>query len=110
MAQQQGKRGFAQTLATGVRDGYIISSSQLQQVNPGDSLIVLDKDTQQSAEGTIVAVQPNGWALNGRQRYDILMQNMNLVPFQDVPLERWGRGCLSPGIYMPFACAIAKRA
>ena len=90
MAQQQGKRSFAQTVATGVGDGYIISSTQLQQVNPGDGLIVLDKDTQQSAEGTIVAFQPNGWALNGRQRYDVLMQNMTPIPFQNVPLERWG--------------------
>ncbi|HEY6769868.1 MAG TPA: hypothetical protein VI386_34450 [Candidatus Sulfotelmatobacter sp.] len=69
MAQQQGKRSFAQTLATGVGDGYIISSGQLQQVNPGDGVIALDKDTQLSAEGTIAAFQPNGWALNGRQRY-----------------------------------------
>ena len=71
MTQQQGKRSFAQTLATGVGDGYIISSGQLQQINPGDGLIVLDKDTQQSAEGTIVAFQPNGWALNGRQLLQI---------------------------------------
>jgi len=90
MAQQQGKRSFAQTLATGVGDGYIICSGQLQQVNPGDGLIVLDKDTQQSAEGTIVAFQPNGWALNGRTRYNILMQNMTPIPFQNVPLKRWG--------------------
>jgi hypothetical protein len=81
---QQGKRSFAQTLATGVGDGYVISSSQLQQGNPGDGLILLDKDTQQRAEGTIVALQPNGWTLNGRQRYNVLMQNMATVPFQNV--------------------------
>jgi hypothetical protein len=90
MAQQQGKRSFAQTLATGVGDGYIISSGQLLQLNPGDALIVMDKDTQQCAQGTMVALQPNGWALNGRQRYDVLMRNMAMVPFQNVPLERWG--------------------
>ena len=50
-------------------DGYIISSSQFQQVNPGNSLIVLD-DTQQSAEGTILAFQPNGWA---RRHYVTLL-------------------------------------
>ncbi len=87
---QQGKRSFAQTLSSGVGDGYILSNSQRQQVNPGDGLIVLDKDTQQSAEGTIVAIQPNGWALNGRQRYDVLMQTMTPIPFQNVPLKRWG--------------------
>jgi hypothetical protein len=90
MFLQQGKRSFAQTLVTGIGDAYVISSGQLQQIAPGDDVIVLDKDTRQRAEGTIVGLQPNGSALNGMRRYDVLLQNMVSVAYQNVPLERWG--------------------
>jgi hypothetical protein len=90
MAQQQGKRSFAQTLATGVGDGFALSSGQFQQLSPGDGVIVLDKDTHQRAEGILVGLVPNGWTLNGMQRYDVLLRNMTIVQYQDVPLKRWG--------------------
>jgi hypothetical protein len=90
MAQQQGKRSFAQTLTTGIGDAYIISSGQLQQIAPGDGVIVLDKDTRQRAEGTMAGLQANSPALNGMQRYDVSLQNMIMVPYQNVPLRRWG--------------------
>lgn len=49
-AQQQGKRSFAQTIATGVGDGYAINRRLRQQLNPGDGVVVLDKDTRQRAD------------------------------------------------------------
>ena len=88
--QQQGKRSFAQTLAVGIGDAYALSNSQFQQVGPGDDLILLDKDTQQRAEGSMVGLQPNGWTGTGMRRYDVFMQDMVIVPYQNVPLRRWG--------------------
>jgi len=70
----------------------MVSSSpgQLQQLGTANKLILLDKDAQQRSEGTLVGLQPNSWTLNSRQRYDVLMQNMVMVPYQNVPLKRWG--------------------
>src|SRR6266436_6603061 len=90
MAQQQGKRSFAQTLAIGIGDGFALSRSQFQQLSPGDRLLLLEKETRQCAEGTMVGLQPNGWAGNGMQRYDVPMKDMAMVPYQNVPLRRWG--------------------
>jgi hypothetical protein len=90
MAQQQGKRSFDQTLAFGVGDAYALSRSQFQQVGPGDRLLMLEKETGRCAGGTVVGLQPNGWTLNGMRRYDVLMENMVMVPYQNVLLKRWG--------------------
>ena len=90
MAEQQGKRSFDQTLAVGVGDAYALSQSQFQQVSPGDRLLMLEKETRSCAEGMVAGLQPNGWTLNGMQRYDVLMQDMVIVPYQNVPLKRWG--------------------
>jgi len=90
MAQQQGKRSFDQTLAVGVGDAYALSQNQFQQVSLGDRLLVLEKRTGRCAEGVLAGLQPNGWTLNGMQRYDVLMQDMVMVPYQNVLLKRWG--------------------
>ena len=90
MALQQGKRSFEETIFTGIGDRFVISSNQLQQLGTGNELIVLDKDTQQRAEGTLVGLQPNDWTLDHKQRYDVFMQNMVLAQYQNVPLRRWG--------------------
>jgi hypothetical protein len=90
MAQQQGKRSFVQTLTARVADGYALSRAQFQQLNPGDHILLLEKETGQCAEGTLVGLQPNGCTLNYMQRYDVLMQNMIMVPYRNVRLRRWG--------------------
>jgi hypothetical protein len=89
-ALQQGKRSFAQTFATGIGDGYAIARRLFQQLSPGDGVILLDKDTLQRAEGTIAGLQPNGWTGNGIQRYDVLLQNLAMVPYQSDSLNRNG--------------------
>jgi hypothetical protein len=87
---QEGKRSFAQTLISGVGDGYAVYPRLFQQISPGERLILLDKDTRRRAEGILVGLQPNGWTLNGIQRYDVLMRDMAIVPYQSIPLERTG--------------------
>jgi hypothetical protein len=89
-AQQQGKRSFAQTITTGVGDGYAINRRLRQQVNPGDGVIVLDKDARRRAEGTMTGLQPNGWTGNGIQRYDVFTRDLAIVPYQSEALNRNG--------------------
>ena len=63
-------------------------------------MILLDEDTRQRARGTMVGLQPNGWTLKGMQRYDVLMLNMQMVPYQDVAAQKVGCcGHLTP---VPF--------
>ena len=89
-AQQQGKRSFAQTVATGVGDGYAINRRLRQQLTPGDGVVVLDKDTRQRAEGRMTGLQPNGWTGNGIQRYDVLTRDLAIVTYQSEDLNRNG--------------------
>jgi hypothetical protein len=89
-SQQEGKRSFAETIATSIGDGYAISLTLFRQLDPGDGVIVLNKDTRQRAEGTLVRLQPNGATGSGIQRYDVFMQNLVMVPYQSEPLNRNG--------------------
>jgi hypothetical protein len=89
-AQQQSKRSFAQTLTTGIGDGYAIARRLYARLAPGDVVVVLDKDARQRAEGKMVGLKPNGWTGNGIQRYDVLMQNLATVPYQSESLNRNG--------------------
>jgi hypothetical protein len=88
--QQQGKRSFAQTIATNIGDGYAINRRLRQQINAGDGVVLLDKETRQRAEGTLTGLQPNGWAGNGIQRYDLPLRDMTMVPYQTERLNRNG--------------------
>ena len=97
MAEQQGKRSFEATLVTGIGDGFFISASQLQQLDTPSYVILLDKDSYRRAEGTLVGLQPSGWTVDGKQRYDVLMQNMALAPYEDIPLQRWGVAVIMTG-------------
>lgn len=90
MHTQQGKRSFQQTLALGEGEGFVLTAAQLSQVHSGDPVILLDKTAEHRADGTIGGIVPNGWTLNGRRRYDVLLQNMSIAQYQDIPLERWG--------------------
>jgi hypothetical protein len=87
MAQQQGKLCFAQTLATGIGNGFVISSSQLQQLGTVNNLMLLAGQRRSTACGREVGWTSAEWSDSQRQRYDVLMQNMVIVPYQNVPLE-----------------------
>lgn len=96
--QQQGKRSFADTIQTGIGDGYYVSPTQRRQLGTGPNrVVVIDKDAGQAYEGDLVDLQPNGWTLDHKQRYDVVMRNLTPVNFQDfenVHLEEWGVGII----------------
>ncbi len=77
-------------MTTGIGDGYAINRRLRQQINPGDRVILLDKDAAQRAVGTLTGIQPNGWTGNGIQRYDLLLRNLAIVPYQSERLNRNG--------------------
>jgi hypothetical protein len=60
------------------------------ELTTGESVGVPNTDSERlretalalRAEGSMTGLQPNGWTLNGMQRYDVLMQNMVMVPYQ----------------------------
>jgi hypothetical protein len=80
-----GYRSFANTLEYGIFSGL------LGQLSPGMRVIVIDKPGGRQAEGKLIT-----WNLkyvdNGVGHYDVVMQGLQVVPFQggSIPLNRRG--------------------
>ena len=91
-AQHNQKQSFRRTFETGTGEGYAISRGLVQQLSPGDPVIVICKVHRQQASGTIRKLVPTVKAGNGIQRYDVIMDDLELVPFDsaDVRLNRNG--------------------
>jgi hypothetical protein len=52
--QQESKQSFETTFASGVGDGYAITQNLFAQLSPGCCAVLLCKDTEKRAEGTLV--------------------------------------------------------
>jgi hypothetical protein len=90
--QQNQKQSFDQTLATGRGDGYAISSGLFQQLSPGDDVVVIYKVHHKQAAGQIKDLIPTVKTGTGMQHYDVIMANLESVPFThgDTRLNRNG--------------------
>lgn len=90
--KQNQKQSFGQTVATGRGDGYAISRNLFQQLSPGDDAIVICKVHQKQAVGKIKELIPTVKAGNGIQRYDVVIDNLESVPYtaENVRLNRNG--------------------
>jgi hypothetical protein len=89
-AEQEGKRSFVDTLASGVGDGYAIWRSLFAQLSPGCRVVLLCKDAEKRAEGRLVKLEPNGKTDSGVQRYDVYMASLREVEYKSERLNRNG--------------------
>src|SRR5262245_5121832 len=64
-AHLDGYLDFAATVAGGVGKGYAIPKAGADRLAPGDKVVVLDKDRERRAEGTLVKLVADGKAGNG---------------------------------------------
>ena len=88
--QQQNKKSFESTLASGVGDGYAISKKLFEQLYPGCGVVLLSKDQKLRAEGKLVKLIPTCKADNGIQRYDVQIDKLTRVPYKPESLNRNG--------------------
>ncbi|MCA1596220.1 MAG: hypothetical protein LC772_07320 [Chloroflexi bacterium] len=91
-AGEQRKQSFDETVATGRGDRYAINGRLFEQLSPGDRVVVICKHHQRQAEGIIAQFIPIVKTRNGIQRYDVVMENLVVVPFSlgNVRLNRNG--------------------
>ncbi len=89
---KNGARSFSAVLRTGIGDGYIIAPRELSilQSSQNVSVVVLDKDKKQRAEGLLVKLVSTTKARNGGQRYDVYIKDLTIVPYQSQSLNRSG--------------------
>ncbi len=81
-AQSENKRSFERTFEAGIGDRYAIARNELALITPGLNVVLLDKDSRQRAEGTLIRLEPNGRTRTGMQRYDVYIANLGLVPYR----------------------------
>jgi hypothetical protein len=87
---QEAKRSFEKTLESKVGDEYAIYRPLLPRLNPGCRVVVLDKDQEKRAEGTLVKLEPRSKTDNGIQRYDVHIVDLKRVEYQPEALNRCG--------------------
>ena len=79
--QQNQKQSFNQTLATGRGNRYAINKGLFGQLSPGDEVVVICKVHRKQAAGKIKELVPTVKTGTGMQRYDVLMECLELVAF-----------------------------
>ncbi len=86
------KPNFDQTMKTGKGTGYAINNALSQRLSPGDDVIVICKAEEKQAAGKIERLIPTVKTGGGVQRYDIIMLDLEEVPYTcgNVALNRNG--------------------
>lgn len=94
---KDGAKSFKAVLADGVGVGYIITPNELSILKSSSnvSVVVLDKDKKQRAEGTLINplinLVPTKKAENGKQRYNVKnIKNLKRVQYKSESLNRNG--------------------
>jgi hypothetical protein len=87
---QEAKRSFEKTLQSKVGDEYAINRHLLPRLNSGCRVVVLDKEQEKRAEGTLVKLEPRSKTDNGIQRYDVHIADLKRVEYQPEVLNRCG--------------------
>ena len=79
--QENQKQSFTQTVQTERGDGYAISKELRRKLATGNDVVVICKVHQKQAIGKIKELIPTELTGNGMQRYDVVMENLQEVPF-----------------------------
>ena len=69
---------------------YAITRDLVAQLYAGCGVVLLCKDKPRRAEGTLVKLVPTVRAGNGIQRYDVYIDNLEMVPYKSECLNRNG--------------------
>ena len=90
-------KSFEDTFDTGVGKAYALNSTIYRQIYPGCRVVLLCKDRRRRrAEGKLVRLEPaikdgRRWVTkNGIQRYDVYVENFEMVPYRPEALNRNG--------------------
>ena len=79
--QEENKRSF---------DDYAIPSALYAQLSPGCRVVLLCKDKERRAEGTLASLDPKSKTNSGMQRYDVHINGLIEVTYKSEKLLRTG--------------------
>jgi len=88
--QREGARSFEGVFASGIGDGYAIPQRLALMLYVGCDVVLLNKDKQKRAEGKLRELVPTSKTKTGMQRYDVHIENLVSVPFEDERLTETG--------------------
>lgn len=83
-------KSFETIVATGVGSGYAIASTLVGRIAPGSTVVVLNKERQLRAEGTLVRLEPKERTASGMQRYDVWIRDLQPTEYRPEALNRCG--------------------
>lgn len=91
----EGKKSYADTLASAIGSGYAIPMGQAMQCAAGSNVVLLCQVTGQRAEGKLKTLKLTGEkAGNGMVRYDVYMEDLAAVPYRPAPANFGRTGVL----------------
>lgn len=84
------KRSFEMTLNSGIGDAYAISKADAARLVHGSHVVLISKDEQRRAEGTLIRLEASGATNTGMKRYNVHIQNLEEVAYKPESLGRSG--------------------
>ncbi len=87
---EDGAKSFEQICSSGVGAGYAIPQHLRDLLHAGCGVVVLNKDRELRAEGTIVRLEPTGKTESGMVRYDVHIHNLRPAAYKPEMLRRTG--------------------
>lgn len=86
---------FADYFRTGIGKSYIIGKGNISKLTiPGSPLVLLDKESQLRAEGTLVKLVPT--VKTPQQHYDVHFEGQKMVPYKPESLNHYGVAVIRP--------------
>ena len=87
-----GAASFEQIMSSGIGPGYAVSLTDVGRLAPQSAVVLLRKDRRRArAEGRLVRLAATGqYTRNGRERYDVHVQGLQLVSYRPEKLTRFG--------------------
>lgn len=94
-ADGEGKKSYADTLASAIGSGYAIPMGQAVKCVSGSDVVLLCQITGQRAQGRIKALKPTGEKTgSGMVRYDVHREDLEAVPYRSAPANFGRTGVL----------------
>lgn len=91
----EGKKSYADTLASAIGGGYAMSMDNALKCVPGSSVVLLCQATGQRAQGKVKALKMTGEVTgSGIVRYDVYMEDLEAVPYRPAPANFGRTGIL----------------
>jgi len=89
-AQRPSGQSFETIFMLGVGGAFAIPQKLVAQLSPGCGVVILNKDSEKRAEGSLVKLVQTGTIDNDVGIYDVHFENIKMVPYKTERLDKNG--------------------